>query len=388
MPGHLRAFAAASGDGLWTGVLDHTYGVFDAFQTVHSPVTGLLADFIADPLGTPDPVPPGFLEGPNDGAYDYNACRDPWRLGTDYVGSGDARAKSITERITTWFRAGTGDDPSQIKAGYQLNGSLSPGADYRSMAFVAPLGVGAMVDAANQAWLDAIWGLVVATPIEAEAYYENTLKLLGMVVMSGNWWTPQAVSGGCAPPSTPLCTSGGYASKLRIKIGGLSAGPNRQTLQLKGALFFPQGTPAAAPYTDGAQILIEDVGNGGAALYELSRFTTAVPSQAAGVCDPSEGWSASGSRTLYRNRSGALDPPACTAGSAAGLSQIKYKPRSAHDLDLQLKARNASLPAPLGPLRVTYVLGSSQAASDGGLCAISAEIPCTVNASGRTVKCQ
>jgi hypothetical protein len=207
--------------------------------------------------------------------------------------------------------------------------------------------------------------------------------------MSGNWWTPLAVSGGCTPQSTPLCTDGGYLSGLRITAGGLNGGSGDQRLQLKGKLFFPSGIPAMAPYTNGAQILVEDVGNGNSALFELSRFTTPVPSQAAGVCDAGlDGWDASGSRTIYRNRSTALDPPMCTLGSSAGLNQIKYKPRTAHDLDLQMKARNATLAAPVGPLRVTYVLGSTQAASDGGECAVSGEVACAANGSGNTVRCE
>lgn len=387
MPGHLRAFAAASGDAVWGGVLDHTYGVFDAIQTTFSPTTGLLPDFIAGPLGSPAPVAPHFLEGANDGAYDYNACRDPWRLATDFLMSGEVRARTATQRITGWMRAATGDDPGRIKAGYQLNGALSGGADYRSMAFVAPLGVGAMVDAANQAWLNDVWDLVVATPLAAEAYYENTLKLLGMVVMSGNWWSPQAVAGGCVPPpATPLCAGGGALGGIALKLGGLNGAAGRQSLSLAASLFFAGGVPVAAPYADGAQILVEDLGNGGAPLYELSRFTTPVPAQAAGACAAGDGWDAP--RNRYRNRSGALDPPACTAGSANGLSQIRYRPRSATDLELQLKVRNAAIAAPVGPLRLTWVLGAGQPSSDAGHCAASIAVQCAANGSGSVRRCK
>ncbi|GIW45540.1 MAG: hypothetical protein KatS3mg077_2822 [Candidatus Binatia bacterium] len=390
MPDHLRAFASATGNAVWTDVLDQTYGVIDAIQTSFSPATGLIPDFVADPLGTPHPVGPNFLEGPNDGAYDFNACRDPWRLGTDYLVSGDARARAAVQRITTWIRSSTGGDPAAIRSGYQLNGTLSPGADFRSMAFVAPLGVGAMADAANQTWLNGIWDLVTATSIDDEGYYENTLKLLSMIVMSGNWWAPQAVSGGCVPPpSTPLCTGGGALGSLQLKLGGLASMPGAQTLKLKGSLFFPQGIPVSAPYTGGAQILIEDAGSGGAAVFELSRFTTPVPSQAAGACDPStDGWIVSASRTIYRNRTGKLDPPACTAGSARGLDFIKYRPRSSTDLDLQLKAHNATIAVPVGPLRVTWVLGSTQAASDNGACGVSTVLTCTANRNGSTLRCR
>lgn len=386
MPDHLRAFAAASGNPLWSNILDHTYGVFDALQTTHSPLTGLLPDFIANPLGTPAPVGPSFLEGPNDGAYDYNACRDPWRLGTDFLVSGDPRAKTAAQRITTWMRGATGDDPGNIKSGYQLDGTLSAGADYRSMAFVAPLGVAAMVDAGNQAWLNATWDLVAATSLADEAYYENTLKLLAMIVMSGNWWTPQAVAGGCVPPpSAPLCAGGGALGAVQLKLGGLAAAPGSQSLTLKASLFFPGGIPVAPPFADGAQLLIEDLGSGGASVYELSRFTTPVPAPAAGGCAPGDGWDAA--RSLYRNRSGALDPPACTAGSANGLGQIRYKVRGPSDLDLQMKARNATIAPPLGPLRLTWVLGATQAASDGGACAFSTAVTCASNGGGSVRKC-
>jgi endo-1,4-beta-D-glucanase Y len=386
MPDHLRAFAAASGNPLWTSVLDHTYGVVDALQLSHSPGTGLLPDFIVDPLGTPAPAGAGFLEGPNDGAYDYNACRDPWRLATDFLVSGDARAKTAVQRITTWIRSTTGNDPDAIKSGYQLDGAVSAGADYRSLAFVAPLGVGAMTDSANQAWLNDVWDLVDATAIDDEGYYENTLKLLSMIVMSGNWWAPQAVSGGCVPlPSTALCSGGGALGNVKLKLGGLTAAPGEQSVTLKASLFFPGGIPVPAPYVNGAQVLIEDLGNGSTAVYELSRFTTPVPAQAAGACEAGEGWDAA--RNLYRNRSGALDPPACTAGTANGLSQIRYKPRGALDLDLQLKARRATIAAPVGPLRLTWVLGATQAASDGGQCALSTAVHCTSNGSGSVRKC-
>jgi endo-1,4-beta-D-glucanase Y len=101
MPDHLRAYAAATADAVWTDVLDTTYGIVDSVQTNHSPATGLLPEFIVDPLGAPAPAAPGFLEGDNDCAYDYNACRDPWRLATDYLVSGEARAKTAGHGSTT-----------------------------------------------------------------------------------------------------------------------------------------------------------------------------------------------------------------------------------------------------------------------------------------------
>ena len=110
-------------------------------------------------------------------------------------------------------------------------------------------------------------------PIAAEGYYENTLKLLAMLVMSGNWWSPAAVSAGCTSQTTPLCTDGGYLDGLDLKLGGLGRGAGAQSLSVKGTIFFPQG----APPTDGAQLLLEDVGNGDAEVFELSWRTAPVP---------------------------------------------------------------------------------------------------------------
>src|SRR5262249_19219217 len=153
-------------------------------------------------------------------------------------------------KINTWIRATTGGDPAHIKSGYQLNGVMSPGADYVSTAFVAPLGVAAMVDSSNQDWLNSLWDLLAATPLSAGGYYENTLKLLSMIVMSGNWWVPDAVAGGCMAQGTALCTNGGYVSSTQAVVGGVGSPAGDQTLQLAGKLFFPQGIPVSAPFTN------------------------------------------------------------------------------------------------------------------------------------------
>lgn len=77
------------------------------------------------------------------------------------------------QAINAWIRAKTANDPEAITSGWKLDGTDTPGTNYRSMAFVAPFGVGAMVDAANQAWLNDVWDLVVATPVGAEGYYRT-----------------------------------------------------------------------------------------------------------------------------------------------------------------------------------------------------------------------
>jgi endo-1,4-beta-D-glucanase Y len=173
---HLRAYGAASGDPRWSEVLSTTIELVQLVQGQYSTATGLLPDFIQDINTSPRPADPGFLEGPTDGQYAYNACRTPWRLGTDYLLYGEPATRAALGPINAWVRANTGEDPQRIVDGYDLAGN--PVSDYNALAFVAPLGVGAMV---------------AGRPVGDGEYYGDTLKLLCMLVMSGNWWSPDEV---------------------------------------------------------------------------------------------------------------------------------------------------------------------------------------------------
>ncbi len=386
MPDHYRSFEDATSDAAWDGLRAKTYQIVDFLQSTFSPSSGLLPDFIIDPLTAPAPAPAMFLEGAYDGAYNYNACRDPWRLATDFLVSGEPLAQTAVQRINAAMRTSTGNNPASIRSGYQLNGTPLPGTDYLSMAFVSPLGVGAMVHASNQAWLNAIWDLMIATPIEAEGYYENSLKLLGMIVMSGNWWAPQQVAGGCLSYGNSVCTEGGYISGLRLSISGLGKGAGRQAVKARGGILFPAGTPVTS-FSDGAQILIEDMGNGAAPVFELSSATTPIPPASTSGCDASKDfWKVSSRSISYKNSSGALDPPTCTPGSAAGLRKIKYVPGTNRDLRFEVQAKKTTISAPTGPLRLTIVLGDSAAASSAGYCAMSRTLTCQSSTTG--MRCQ
>ncbi|MEJ2033699.1 MAG: glycosyl hydrolase family 8 [Deltaproteobacteria bacterium] len=192
---HFRAFQNISGDKKWGAVIDKCYYLIERMQKKFSPRTGLLPDFIVNTNGLPGPAGPNLLESAYDGSYYLNACRTPWRIATDYLVSGDIRAKRALDRINSWFRNTTKGNPELIKAGYHLSGENLPGNDYMSAEFVAPLAVSAMVDAGNQRWLDRLWSFILKKNIEEfqvgpKNYYENTLKLLALITLSGNWWAP------------------------------------------------------------------------------------------------------------------------------------------------------------------------------------------------------
>src|SRR5690606_10065579 len=165
MPGHLRGFQSFMAQAWWTQVVDNGYWLLETVQRLHSPSAGLVPDFIeAADSEAPKPAKPGFGEGAADGKYAENACRVPWRVGSDFLVSGDMRAKRFLEPLNAFVRSAAGDDPRRIAAGYALDGTAL--ASHDSMAFTAPFGVSAMVDEAHQEWLNRIWQLVRERPPE------------------------------------------------------------------------------------------------------------------------------------------------------------------------------------------------------------------------------
>ncbi len=193
MPGHFRAFGRATSDGVWNTVVEASQDIVDILQTNGSPVTGLLPDFVQE---GPRPASPGFLEGPHRGDYFDNAGRDPWRLGTDALLNGDPHSARQARKITEWAETATGGDPRAIRAGYRLDGSTWPDTEYFTTFFAAPLGVAAMTDRQRQDWLNAIYEAVYDV---SEDYFEDSVTLLCLLVMTGNFWDPTVTSGGTDP---------------------------------------------------------------------------------------------------------------------------------------------------------------------------------------------
>lgn len=185
MLSHFKNYLSATGDERWDAVATKTYQVINAIYENFSSNTGLLPDFVVY-SGTYRPAPGNFLESGHDGHYSYNACRTPWRIGTDYLVSGDTRAFSQLRKLNRWIRSKTGGSPGKIKAGYKLDGASF--VSYSDNAFTFPFGVSAMIEAENQSWLNAIWSRAVNGG--TEDYYGDSIRLLCMFVMSRNWWSP------------------------------------------------------------------------------------------------------------------------------------------------------------------------------------------------------
>ncbi|MEK3905082.1 glycosyl hydrolase family 8 [Paenibacillus sp. FSL R7-0179] len=184
MVNHFKAFQAATGDARWQNVTNKTYTLINSLYSGYSSTTGLLPDFVVYSNNTYQPAAANFLESQRDGDYNYNSCRVPWRITTDYLLTGDNRALSQLNQLNSWIKTKTGGTPGNIKDGYKLDGTTF--GSYNSGAFYGPFGVGAMTSSANQSWLNSLWTHTANSA--AENYYEDSLKLFSMIVMSGNWW--------------------------------------------------------------------------------------------------------------------------------------------------------------------------------------------------------
>ncbi len=195
MVDHFRTWYALTGDVLWLRVIGQVQQVITQVQRDHSPQTGLLPDFLVpeSPGTTPlRPAWPNFLEGPDDGHYEYNAGRDPWRLGTDALLYGDAISKVQAGRMAAWMARATGGDARRIKDGYFLDGRpLRPDDDF-TIFFAAPFGVAAMTRPELQHFLNSVY---LAVRNRHEDYYEDTVTLLCLLVMGHNYWNPDLMPG-------------------------------------------------------------------------------------------------------------------------------------------------------------------------------------------------
>jgi hypothetical protein len=195
MYGHFRAFKRATGDTFWDSAVTQQLRITQYMQANYAPATGLLPDWV-QAADTSSPFPSSGNIGdsgsnPHENAYWWNACRDPWRSGADYVNSGDATLKATMRRMEDFFVRDSGGIVTNLVAGYALDGthlaSVNPGL-YIDPPFQAPIMVGATCDASYQSWLDAHWTYLKAHP--ATGYYGPEIQLLCAFVVSGNWWAP------------------------------------------------------------------------------------------------------------------------------------------------------------------------------------------------------
>ena len=220
---HLKDFKNVTGDSRWDNVINSTYNVLNSLYENYSPDAGLLPDFVVKDGKEFVPAPPSFLESQNDGDYYYNSARIPWRIATDYLLTGDDRAKGQLSTLNSWIRETTNNNPRNIMAGYKLDGSAAI-ANWRDLTFTAPLMVSAMIDSSNQQWLNDLWDYTTATSTAEEVYFGNNIRMLSLIVVSGNWWAPTIVD--TEAPTEAVIDKANVVSETEVELEWLPSTDN------------------------------------------------------------------------------------------------------------------------------------------------------------------
>jgi len=184
MTDHFKAYRHATRDNFWGEATNTVYGLIKQITINHAPNTGLMPDFVVGRSARP--AAPNFLEAKTDGDYSWNACRYPWRLATDFAHYGAPEARAAVNKVVNWVKSSAGADPRNIKAGYKLDGT--PLVDYSNAAFTAPFIAACIVDPSHQAFMNSGWEVIKKW--RNGDYYGDTINLLCMFLISGNWWSP------------------------------------------------------------------------------------------------------------------------------------------------------------------------------------------------------
>lgn len=183
---YMPVFAEVTGDDRWLNVYDSTYTIINSIVDEYG--TGILPDFIVKDSETGKfiPSPANFLESDYDGYYYYNSCRTPWRISMDYLINGNEDAKKFADSITAFIIDSTKGDPSEIKAGYTLDGKNLE--DYDDLCFTAPFMLAAACGD-NTEWHDAV--RETAVDYGEDVYFGDTIKMLCLIVDDGGWIVPK-----------------------------------------------------------------------------------------------------------------------------------------------------------------------------------------------------
>jgi endo-1,4-beta-D-glucanase Y len=186
MTAHMRAYAEVTGDDFFQDAADTVYALIESIQSEFSPDTGLMPDFIKGRYPMPDPDGGGTHEN-NAEHYDWNACRYPWRIATDYMHYQTPEAHTVCSTIAHWVVEKSEGDPSRVVGGYSLDGEEL--VEYTSVAYLGPFATAVAADGTFENYLDDSWDIMRSD--RGNGVYVTALNLFSMLLISGNWWVPE-----------------------------------------------------------------------------------------------------------------------------------------------------------------------------------------------------
>ena len=155
-PGYYKVFAHYFSDqaSSWIALADGSYQLFAIYQ---ARMSNLVPDWSA-----PDGSDKGY-------SYWYDACRTPWRVAVDYAWTGDTRAKTFMQNVSSWV---------------DENGGLPKAAQQQNSAFI---GAFALAGGYEQGKFDGYVSAWLGAPVDDTPYFQGTLRVLYLLVAAGKF---------------------------------------------------------------------------------------------------------------------------------------------------------------------------------------------------------
>jgi cysteine-rich repeat protein len=188
-----------------------------------------------------------------------------------------------------------------------------------------------------------------------------------------------------------VCAGGVTIERPVIRIVNLGPPLGEEHIVFSGVLRMDR--EMLAPVEDGLQVQIEDLGADGARLLALTHATTPIPPGGPGSgCAKGDGWKANRPESLfvYRNRSGEMDAPTCTDGTAQGLDSVELHAHGnrSRPVAFRVMARHTAVRRPVGPLRAMVVLGAGAEAGMAGRCGRHDALECDYDLTRTVLTCK
>jgi endo-1,4-beta-D-glucanase Y len=195
-PSYYRLFATVDSAHAWGTVASNVYTAINKVATS----SGLVPAWCSNNCSGV-----GSNGGADDGIYQYDSHRVPWRLGLDACWNGTTSGSTFLTNNAKFFQnisspASGGGGVGRVQDIYTLSGAVNGDAAPNSMSIIGTAGVGAMAvgnafaNTAYQFILDASYSPASTIPDTggrvSYSYFNATVGLITALTMSGNFNHP------------------------------------------------------------------------------------------------------------------------------------------------------------------------------------------------------
>ncbi|MFB9055113.1 glycosyl hydrolase family 8 [Mariniflexile ostreae] len=200
-PAYYRAYASHTNDGSWNNVASKSYQIIQLNQSQNNAKFNLVSDWCQADGSFSTQVGWAKYAGQ---AYSYDAARTPWRLTLDYLWYGNSDALSYANKAIAFINDKGGLD--NIYPGYNLDGTAYE-MGYKDVTFTGAYAVAAMASN-NQDFVNLAYSKVVN--MKSDAYFASTLRVLYLLTLSGNFYSPEKMLTLGAPQSNRVIYASFY----------------------------------------------------------------------------------------------------------------------------------------------------------------------------------